>query len=142
MRKKYKNIKFKGIYKITNKNNNKIYIGSSKDIFNRWCTHLHSFLEGNSNSKFKKDINKYGFNFNDFSFEVLKVIDESTEKRELLDIEQSFIEKFDSINNGYNISRAIGRSIIDVKCDLIMNNNDIALIKKNANIENVYKVYI
>lgn len=34
-----------GVYKITNKVNGKIYIGSSKDIYKRWKHHAYMILK-------------------------------------------------------------------------------------------------
>lgn len=41
---------FCGIYKITNKNNGKCYIGQSVDIFTRWKKHLSEAYNKDSNA--------------------------------------------------------------------------------------------
>lgn len=65
-----------GVYKITCLKNNKLYIGSSKNILNRWKTHKF-FLKNNKHiNKFLQNAwNKYGEV--NFLFEILEVCEES-----------------------------------------------------------------
>lgn len=95
-----------GIYKITNKINNKIYIGQSKDIEHRWYRHrLAAFNEGYPQYKclLYRAIRKYGLN--NFLFEVLEICKEE----ELNKKEEYYILQFDSTNTekGYNMITAI-----------------------------------
>ena len=88
-----------GIYKITNKLNNKVYIGCSKNIQHRWIAHKsESVLENNPqyNYSIHKAFRKYGID--NFSFEII----ESTEEKDLFDKEKYWIKFYDSYNNGYN----------------------------------------
>jgi group I intron endonuclease len=57
-----------GIYKITNKLNNKCYIGQSKDIKRRF--YEHKLLHRNETLSLKRALKKYGVE--NFSFEVLE----------------------------------------------------------------------
>lgn len=92
-----------GIYKITNKLNNKIYIGQSVNISYRWTAHRCRPFNENSNqynSSLYKAIRKYGIE--NFQFEVL----EECLKSELNDKEKYYISLFDSTNpkKGYNLT--------------------------------------
>jgi len=60
-----------GIYQITNKVNNRKYIGKSGNIFIRWQKHIAD-LSNNShhNEKLQRDFKKYGFA--SFIFEILE----------------------------------------------------------------------
>ena len=50
-----------GIYKITNKINNKMYIGSSKNITGRWNYHIDDLFENKHHSyKLQKEFNEFG----------------------------------------------------------------------------------
>ena len=87
-----------GIYKITNKINEMSYIGKSKDIMQRWSTHERALVKGTHHStKLQEDFNQYG-GIEAFDFSVLEICAPS----ELNEKEKYYIEKFDSINNGYN----------------------------------------
>lgn len=70
--KKFKNIA--GIYKIINNINNKIYIGSSSDMYKRLMCHF-SELRGNyhKNKKLQNSYNTHGLE--NFSINILEVID-------------------------------------------------------------------
>lgn len=86
-----------GIYKITNKISNKVYIGQSKSIGVRWSNHLNRLECGkHENQALQEDYNKFGYHI--FSFEILKECQES----ELLEIEKQYIIKYS--NNSYNLT--------------------------------------
>jgi group I intron endonuclease len=89
-----------GIYKITNKENNKIYIGKSENITRRWHEHQRVLHKGLHHSdRLQSDFNKYGITA--FMFEVIEIC-----KKDELDYkEQEYIYKFEVLNPnfGYNI---------------------------------------
>lgn len=85
-----------GIYKITNKLNGKSYIGQSIDIKRRWAQHKANI--GSFKNPLYLDFEKYGLE--NFDFEVI----ENCEKDELDSKEIFYISKFDSFNNGYNLT--------------------------------------
>lgn len=89
-----------GIYKITNLNNGKIYIGSSKDIKQRFRKHLSELRSGkHSNYHLQAAWDKYGED--NFVFEI---IEEREENIRIL--EAKFIEQTNCLNRefGYNIA--------------------------------------
>lgn len=95
-----------GIYKITNKVNNKIYIGESMDIDERWGKHKIDLQSNCHHSwKLQNDWNKYGeenFTFsNERTFDWVK--DVITCKSFLIILESMYIEKYNSLKDGYNI---------------------------------------
>ena len=91
-----------GIYKITNKINNKSYIGQSVNISKRWYEHLNK--RGNPNLPLYKDFDKYGSD--NFTFTIL----EHCKKEELNEKEIYYIKFYNSlIPNGYNLQKG-GRS--------------------------------
>ena len=87
------------IYKISNRVNNKVYIGQTiRTLEERLKRHFHD-AESNPNTKiyFQRAIRKYGKeNF------YIEQIDTAKTQEELNKKEQFWIEKFDSITNGYN----------------------------------------
>lgn len=92
-----------GIYKITNLINNKVYIGQSINIQERWKAHRHRPFNSNSvdyDSLLYRAIRKYGLA--NFRFEVL----EECERESLNNREIFYIQKYESSNPdfGYNIS--------------------------------------
>lgn len=85
-----------GIYKITNKINQKCYIGQSVNIKHRWSQHKQ-------NSKIRPEklylaIRKYGIE--NFSFEVI----EECKQEELDEKEKYYIILYNSYENGYNMN--------------------------------------
>lgn len=85
-----------GIYCWKNKQNNKRYIGQSVNIERRKQQHISG--AGKYNTKISQALYKYGIN--NFDFEILENCDlESLNERE-----QFWINHFDSIKNGYNIT--------------------------------------
>lgn len=91
-----------GIYKIINTYNEKVYIGSSRDITGRWRQHL-SDLKNNSHhaTRLQNAFNKYGED--EFKFEVIEIV---TDEDLLLREEQKWMDKYRSYedNFGYNTS--------------------------------------
>lgn len=91
-----------GIYKYTNKINNKSYIGQSVNIERRRRQHIASsyYTKSNTyNTVFHKAIRKYGEE--NFTFEIITLC-----KIEELDIlEKHYIQKFNTLfPNGYNMT--------------------------------------
>lgn len=86
-----------GIYKIQNIENNKIYIGQSIDIAQRWREHRSDALINRDNSILHKAIKKYG-EFN-FSYEIIEeCLKEKLDEREIY-----WIQYYNSMApNGYN----------------------------------------
>ena len=98
------------IYKITNKLTGKCYIGKTLRSFTlRWYEH---FFQG-TGPKFEEAIN--GSKYSDWTFEVLEVVDikkpdnsflaegdREMRERNMSEREQFYIDKYDSIKNGYN----------------------------------------
>lgn len=96
-----------GIYKIHNKNNDKVYIGKSIDILQRWSQHIDAARLNKKDYEFYKDLK----NLSDFTFEILTLCQES----ELQEQEQFFIDKFNSCKNGYNQVQAIDKRKEEIK---------------------------
>ena len=91
-----------GIYKITNKNNGKVYVGKSKDIMQRWATHERALLKRTHHSlKLQEDFDQQG-GIEAFEFSVLELCSAA----DLNEKEKYYIDKFDSINSGYNGNNA------------------------------------
>lgn len=93
-----------GIYKITNLINNKVYIGQSTNIKERWKAHRSRPFQKNSeqyNSLLYRSIRKYGLE--NFSFEII----EECDKRFLDEREIYWIAYYSSNNfeNGYNLTK-------------------------------------
>ena len=85
----------RGIYKVTNKINGKVYIGQSVDIGRRWRQHMAA----EDDIYFHKAIQKYGVE--NFEWEVI----EQCKKKDLDEREIYWIEYYDSYNKGYNCTK-------------------------------------
>lgn len=85
-----------GIYKITNLLNNKMYIGQSNNIQRRFSEHCYKGVK--SRIVLDSAIKKYGKD--NFSFEVL----EECSKELLNERETYWIEFYNSVETGYNLS--------------------------------------
>lgn len=96
------------IYKITNKINNKCYIGKTEltpEI--RWKRHLNTWRKGKDRPLYRA-FNKYGIE--NFSIETLEENDDNL----LPEREIYYIEKFDTYKNGYNATKGgDGKSYLD-----------------------------
>lgn len=98
-----------GIYKITNKTTNKIYIGSSKNIEERWKAHINLLNRNkHNNNHLQHAWNKYGNK--DFEFEIIEICDLSN----LIEREQYYIDYYNCCDHsiGYNIMPSASMSII------------------------------
>lgn len=92
-----------GIYKITNLQNNKVYIGQSVDINFRWYTHKRNLIAGcHDNKHLQNSWNKYGQDNFEFS-----IIEECTEDK-LTEREQYWIDYYGGLNSSdnYNVKEA------------------------------------
>lgn len=87
-----------GIYQIKCLANNKVYIGQSIDLNNRYIQHISALRKNNhENYKLQKDFNF--FKENNFEFNILSVC-----PQEMLNhLEDFYIKKYDSVINGYNL---------------------------------------
>ena len=93
------------VYQIKNIKNNKVYIGSSKDIGSRWAEHKRDLKVGvHRNQHLQKSYNKYGKN--NFVFEILEYIDDINIQYER---EQWWINFKNACNDnyGYNIQNIV-----------------------------------
>lgn len=82
-----------GIYKITNTKTNKIYIGQSTNIPQRWHSHLHEIEHGRGLAKYIPDVT-----VKDFSFEVVELC----APEELNARERYWIAYYNSYEDGMN----------------------------------------
>ena len=94
------------IYKITNIQNNKVYIGQSiRPIEARFQRHLNDALNNILDTHFARAIRKYGKdNF------ILEEIDTANDQNELNQKEQYWIHFYNSIEEGYNETDDIYKS--------------------------------
>lgn len=93
------------IYKITNIQNNKVYIGQTiRPVEYRFNRHINDALHNILDTHFARAIRKYGpQNFK------LQVIDNAETQDELNQKEQHWIRFYDSVNKGYNETDAISK---------------------------------
>jgi len=98
------NVAMSIIYKATNKLNGKIYIGQTfKTLKERKSAHKNRAMFG-SNYHFHNAIRKYGFDVFEW-----KILEKGITNKDKLDaLEIKYIKRFDSIENGYNISTGGG----------------------------------
>ena len=93
------------IYKITNIQNNKVYIGQTiRPIEERFKRHLNDALNNTIDTHFARAIRKYGKN----NF-VLEQIDVAQNQEELNEKEQYWIRFYDAVNTGYNETDAVSK---------------------------------
>lgn len=98
-----------GVYAIINLVNQKIYIGSSKNIKKRKRDHFCRLRgDRHENDYLQKAFNRYGVD--NFEFKILKLCKEE----DLLKWEQIYINNYNSTNHdcGYNLSLKVNNSII------------------------------
>jgi len=88
-----------GIYSITNIENGKKYVGSTAKSFkSRWKKHITSLKNGgHASHHLQNSWNKYGEE--KFLFKIEEIVDNVNN---LLNLEWNYINKYDSVFNGYN----------------------------------------
>ena len=95
-----KGAKISGIYKITNLENNKVYIGQAVNIADRLRTHIKAGIGIDpTNSELYKDMKKIGVE--NFTFEIL----EECTQAQLNDKEKFWISFYHGQDFGYNITK-------------------------------------
>ena len=94
-----------GIYKITNTETQKIYIGSTVNLKKRRKQHFTDLRSNNhSNEHLQRSFNKYGESC--FIFEILEECVDFSMK-ELKDKEQEYLDSIDNWENCYNIEKSV-----------------------------------
>lgn len=84
-----------GIYCIYFNNTDKVYIGQSTNIYDRWMEHKRTYKKGNARYKLKEAFQVYG--------EPQFLLLEECKASELNIKEIAWIEEFNSVKNGFNI---------------------------------------
>lgn len=113
-----------GIYKITNKTTGKAYIGSSKDIYNRWQRHIKESKTNKSSSAFYNDLNK----ISDWTFEIIKPMKKESSPKELLNEEAKAIKEYKG--ELYNIIQPVKKiktveEILRIEIERLQKENDL-----------------
>ena len=94
------------IYKITNLINGKVYIGQTvKSLQRRFNRHINDALHG-LDTHFAKAIRKYGKD----NFEIKLLDDSAQTQEELNQLENYYIHKYNTLENGYNETDSLARS--------------------------------
>ena len=92
-----------GIYAIRNKVNGKIYVGSAANFKRQFYLHKHHLRKGNHHSKkLQNSWNKYGEDA--FEFGIIEICNTNN----LIEREQFWLDCFDVVTEGYNISPTAG----------------------------------
>ena len=101
-----------GVYKITNTANGKYYVGSSKNIKQRWVRHQNELNAGVHGNKYLQNAwNKYGAK--NFQFEIIEecLVDHQFER------EQFYLNTLNPFGDkGYNIIRQISKEYMSDNC--------------------------
>jgi hypothetical protein len=93
------------IYKITNKNNNKCYIGQTRQVVTlRWYQHFYQSTDNLFHNEIKAT------KLSDWTFEIIEIIefpneiknDKDLKNKYITERERYYIIKYSSIENGYN----------------------------------------
>lgn len=93
-----------GVYKIENKNNHKVYIGSAKDIYKRWKEHLYGLKRNKHHScKLQASYNRLK-DKESLDFSIVEVVENLDELRIR---EQHYIDLYDAYHSGYNCSAKV-----------------------------------
>ena len=120
------------IYMFTNKINGKMYIGQTIDETRRIRRHLyaanHPDSTKNEGQPFVHALREFGFDNFDYAILERVLAKNLNELRKILDEkERYYIELYDSINNGYNITKG-GRGMLGYK---LSEDAKVAISKRN-----------
>lgn len=123
-----------GIYMITNKINNKKYIGQSVRIEIRWREHKNSYLKNDTNSHLYNAMKKYGIE--NFDFNIL----EECEKKELNKKEKYWIDYYQTMDRskGYNATSGGDSNYFVREETKIKQSNTKKELFANTNLADVY----
>jgi group I intron endonuclease len=87
-----------GIYRITQEDTGRVYVGSSIDIENRWKQHVNQLKRGiHVNKKMQVDASEYGIE--SFQFDILELVETDNI---LLDKRERFWQDTAGAKQGYN----------------------------------------
>lgn len=131
------------VYKITNKTNNKCYIGSSIRVEKRWQEHINTSKNPNSpqyNYPLYSAFRKYGIE--NFTFEILK--DDFNSIKEMTDYEHQMIIYYQGYECGYNQTLLTDRADIaneNIQKYIKSISQRCAKIDINNNILEIYSSY-
>lgn len=124
-----------GIYKIKNKINNKVYIGQSSNITNRFNYYTASNLRFQPNSLILKAIHKYGLEF--FEFSILEECSvEDLNKKEIY-----YISLYNSTKTGYNMTTGGDHNVGSANPMADLSEEDIKFIRELYNSKTYMKKY-
>lgn len=90
-----------GVYKIGFTNTDKVYIGSSSNIARRWKQHI-ALLSNDCHHSFK--LQKY-FSIASNSSKIYIEVLEETDEEDKFFIEKYYIEKYNAIEEGFNVAQ-------------------------------------
>lgn len=124
-----KDLKVSGIYSIKSTINDRVYIGSSKNIRKRCSQHKSAIKYDKCNVKFKEFCKLYGKD--NFKFEVLQLCDRKrlqTMEQLHIDVYKAYLEGFNVLPRAYSFSyyKRLGSKNSSHK----LNESDVLLIKK------------
>lgn len=126
-----------GIYKIINQINHKIYVGSAKNMQNRWHSHKKCLRKQNHHNKhLQSAANKYGLT--NFSCEILEIVENENElvarEQYWLDFLKPYIPEI-----GYNKNK-LATSSLGVK-HTIESRKNMSIAAKNRKTQPRYEDY-
>lgn len=119
-----------GIYAIKNNINGKMYIGSSYNVTTRINAHFYNLKNNKGAKSIQKDFIKYGEC--NFSYEIIEEINNCNN---LLQQEDYYIEKYNTIGNGYNTRKAVPRGRNDITT--VVNDDIYDIIKSQCESLNI-----
>ena len=88
------------IYKLTSKTTHKSYVGQTINLKNRLRKHKHDKVKNPKIGSLQHDLMQYGFT----DFELI-IIEDNIPQSKLDEREKYWIEKLDTIAQGYNIAK-------------------------------------
>lgn len=89
-----------GVYFIKNNITQKVYVGSSIDIFTRWKSHKYKLLNNlHHSTKLQNSYNKYGKDVFEYC-----LAESAVDRKRASELEQKWIDKMNAVNNGYNVN--------------------------------------